>query len=527
MNSAANEFAVVIVGCGPVGKLLALRIAESGHHIAIVDRKVGTYPLPRAVTHDAEIARILQSVSLAPDTVPDIAQPYDGIYRWENADREILLEVDWTGRGESGWYNTYFFNQPAVEERLLAKLRSLPNVRILVGWEYESHVEIDGGVAVRLSGGASAIRLTARYLVGADGASSRVRAAIGAQWHDHRYFSDWLVVDVIPGADTRIPDIAAQRCDPTRPFTMVPGGPGRRRWEFMKMPTERVEDIDHPGFAWKLLADYGVTQNNSVLERHSTYRFQAAWAGRWRQGRTFLAGDAAHLMPPFAGQGLCTGLRDAMNLSWKLRAVLSGAADDALLETYGTERSEHAAATVEFSVQLGKLVCVTDRGAAAQRDARMLAQRTADPRPVLPPRPRLGPGLHRGEHGGTLSVQGRVSTADRLQRRLDDVLGGAGTLLVRDANLLSELGTQELRFLSTAGIRPCVLEEIPALSTGRHIAVSDREGVYSRWLSDMESDAVLIRPDFYIYGTARTATDVANMVHAFRADMHRTPTARS
>ncbi|MGW4357089.1 bifunctional 3-(3-hydroxy-phenyl)propionate/3-hydroxycinnamic acid hydroxylase, partial [Nocardia sp. NPDC004582] len=381
MSPEHREYAVAIIGCGPVGKVLALQLAAAGLRIVLVDKQTAAYPLPRAVTHDAEFARILQSVALSPETLAEVAEPYDGLYRWENADRQVLLEVDWSGHGESGWYNTYFFHQPALEERLEARLRELPNVVILRGWEYLGHTDLGAAVAVRLGRGTESLELTASYLVGADGAGSAVRAAIDAQWQDNRYFSDWLVVDVAPGPDAPELSEARQTCDPARPHTMVPGGPGRRRWEFMRLPHEHIADIDRPGFAWRLLADFGFTPENSTLERHATYRFQAGWATTWKRGRALIAGDAAHLMPPFAGQGLCTGLRDVMNLGWKLRAVLAGAATDALLETYATERIPHATEIIDFSVRLGKLICLTDPAAARARDTRMLAEQALRTRP--------------------------------------------------------------------------------------------------------------------------------------------------
>ncbi|MGW4241894.1 bifunctional 3-(3-hydroxy-phenyl)propionate/3-hydroxycinnamic acid hydroxylase MhpA [Nocardia sp. NPDC004722] len=513
-----QDFAVIVIGCGPVGKVLALRIASAGFRVALVDKRADAYRLPRAVTHDAEIARILQAIGMAPGAISDVTQPYDGIYRWENANQDLLLEVDWAGSGESGWYNTYFFHQPALEDRLDERLRLLPNVVVLRGWEYTGHTDVGDGVAVTVRRGRETLELGARYLIGADGAASRVRAAIGADWRDNQYFSDWLVVDVVPGADAPPLTAARQICDPARPHTMVPGGPGRRRWEFMRLPGEQVAEIDRPEFAWALLSQHGFTPENSVLERHTTYRFQAGWATTWRSGRALIAGDAAHLMPPFAGQGMCTGLRDAMNLSWKLRAVLSGVANDEVLDTYAAERIPHTAATVEFSVRLGKLICVTDPADARRRDERMLVDRARRPAPVSPPRPRLGPGIHHGAHGGTLSIQGFVRDGQRAARRLDDVLGGPGALLVRDGRLLAGLTDLDFRRLSAAGIRPCVLDGGGYVDPCRNIPrLSDINGGYRTWFRTLTAEAVLIRPDFYVYDTAAGETGVRLMVRQFLA----------
>lgn len=517
MSSDESGFAVVVIGCGPVGKVLALQLAGAGFRVALVDKRIESFPLPRAVTHDAEMARILQTCGLAPDTIADITRPYDGIYRWENADHDVLLEVDWAGRGESGWYNTYFFHQPALEDRLDARLRALPEVVVLRGWEYTGHTDTEGGVTVRVCRDQDERELHARYLVGADGAGSRVRAEIGAQWEDNRYFSDWLVVDVLPGPTAPELTEARQICDPARPQTMVPGGPGRRRWEFMRLPHEEVAEIDRPEFAWRLLSGHGFTPENAKLERHTTYRFQAGWATTWRRGRALLAGDAAHLMPPFAGQGLCTGLRDVMNLGWKLRAVLSGAAAEEILDTYATERIPHAAQTIEFSVRLGKLICVTDADGARIRDDHMRAEQVRRGRPERPPRPRLGPGLHHGPHGGTLSVQGFASDGHGQVSRLDDLLGGAGVLLVRDSRLLTGLTDVERRRLAAVGIRLCVLDSGNGAVSPRTLRCDDSDGTYRDWLRGLPADAVLIRPDFYLYDTAHGDSGVGSMVRRFLA----------
>ncbi|MEU4660014.1 bifunctional 3-(3-hydroxy-phenyl)propionate/3-hydroxycinnamic acid hydroxylase, partial [Streptomyces sp. NPDC023723] len=389
---------VTIVGFGPVGKLLACMLGRRGHSVLVVDRNEAGYPLPRAVTHCSDFARILQSVGLAPDRIPAVTQPYDDMYVWRNGAGQTLVEVDWSGLGESGWYNTYFFSQPALENALDEVLAALPSVCVRRGWEAVglTQDEAAASVTVRHTGTGRRAAVTSSWVIGADGANSAVRRWAGLEWHDEGYFYDWLVVDVEPLPGLDFPHVAAQSCDVRRPSTMVPGGPGRRRWEFMRLPGESKESLNSAGTAWRLLAPYGLDETNARLERHSVYTFQACWATEWRAGRVLLAGDAAHLMPPFAGQGLGAGARDAMNLGWKLDAVLRGLADDGLLDTYGQERLRHAVAFVEFSTELGRIICVTDPAEAARRDARMLADWAAGMKPPAPPRPRLGPGVHTG-----------------------------------------------------------------------------------------------------------------------------------
>ena len=314
-------------------------------------------------------------MGLSPDTIPHITEPYDDMYVWRNGEGQTLVEVDWKGRGESGWFNTYFFHQPALEDALDAAINSLPSVRVMRGWEAIefSQNEAAASVTVRSADTGEQSAVTAPWVIGADGANSRVRRWAGIDWHDEGYFYDWLVVDVKPRPGLEFPHVATQSCDIRRPSTMVPGGPGRRRWEFMRLPHESKAELNRTDKAWELLAPYGLTPENAELERHSLYTFQACWATRWRDGRFLLAGDAAHLMPPFAGQGLGAGVRDVTNLSWKLDAVLRGVADEELLDTYESERLQHAVAFVKFSMQLGQVICISDPDEAAARDARMIA----------------------------------------------------------------------------------------------------------------------------------------------------------
>ncbi|WP_407651899.1 bifunctional 3-(3-hydroxy-phenyl)propionate/3-hydroxycinnamic acid hydroxylase MhpA [Arthrobacter sedimenti] len=502
---------VTIVGFGPVGKLLALQLGRRGHRVLVVDRKETGYPLPRAVTHCSDFARILQSVGLSPDSIPEATEPYDDMYVWRNGQGQTLVEVDWSGRGESGWYNTYFFNQPALEDRLDALVEELPTVTILRGWEAGDISQDKDSIRVKLSRTSDGEQVTAvsGWLIGADGANSAVRQHAGIEWHDEGFFYDWLVVDVKPGPGLNFPHVANQLCDTARPATMVPGGPGRRRWEFMRLPGETREELNRTEKAWELLAPYGVTAENAELERHSVYTFQACWATEWRRGRILLAGDAAHLMPPFAGQGLGAGVRDAMNLAWKLSAVIDGLADDSLLDTYGPERSQHAIAFVRFSVSLGQVICLTDPNDAAARDERMIAEWATTRKAPAPPRPGLGHGLHTGPHGGELAIQGRVTGPRQTTMLLDDLLGGPGVLLTKRSSMLAVISRDDQKRLGLLGIRLASFEEDSHVSSGTEI-IDDIDGTYHQWFDSLGTptapvDAVLIRPDFHLYGTASAA----------------------
>src|SRR5215510_4699449 len=283
------------------------------------------------------------------------------------------------------------FNQPALEA-LLARRAAELGVDVRRGVEVTAVDQGEGHVVV--TGGDSST-VTARYAVGCDGANSVVRRLADLPVEDLGFFYDWLIVDVILDEPRVFDPINLQICDPARPTTAVSGGPGRRRWEFMRLPHEPLDELGDETRAWELLAPWDVHPGNARLERHAVYTFNARYARRWRAGRLLLAGDAAHLMPPFAGQGMCSGLRDAANLAWKLDLVLAGRAPDSVLDTYHSERVPHVRAMIEFSMALGRVICVADPAEAAARDAAMTAA-ARDGQAITPPPPvALGPGVQR------------------------------------------------------------------------------------------------------------------------------------
>lgn len=512
-NTSACD--VLIVGMGPVGKAAALMLARQGHSVVMVERKIKSYPLPRAVAHDAEIARFLQNIGLPPNELTGVSEPYDDIYTWVNRDDEPIHLVDFSGIDPSGWHNTYFYHQPGLEARLDEALEPYANVDIIRGAIATMQSQDDDGVDVDVTDlDYNPIReLRARYTIGADGAQSTVRTRLDIDWHDLGYFFDWLVVDVLPlSDDTPMPTLAKQVCDYERPTTVVPGGPGRRRWEFMRLEGETSKELTKPEKIWELLAPYGLTPDNAKLERGVVYTFKSGWAETFRNGRVFIVGDAAHLMPPFAGQGMASGLRDVANLTWKLDLALTGRADDSLLDTYSPERINHVSEMISFSMELGRIICVTDPEAARQRDEAMQAALVADA-PAPPPAPRLGDGLHQGEIGGYLSRQGRITTPDSDELRLYDDVFGAGTLIIRDTQLARTLKESDIAALTNIGIT--ITSFAPETHAPGIQTFHDATGVYRQWFDELETKAVLTRPDFYVYGTASTPEQLDGLIADF------------
>lgn len=482
-----RETDVLIVGAGPVGLGLARLLGIRGHAVTVVERKEAPYPLPRAVVFDDEIARIFQDMGLA-EEISGVCAPVPDHYVWRNAAGNTLLSIDWSGTGPCGWPVESFFSQPELEKVLARAVEAMPGVTVLRGVRVEDLRDGDDGAAVTCAGPDGPLEFAARYVVGCDGARSTVRELLGIPMTDLGFRYDWLIVDVIPLDDQQWSPQNWQLCDPTRPTSVISGGIGRRRWEFMRLPDEDPAELNTDERAWQLLEPWGRTPENTRLERRALYTFGAAWAETWNRGHVAIAGDAAHQMPPFAGQGMCSGIRDAANLAWKLDLALTRAASPALLDTYTSERAAHVRHAIMMSVALGRVICVLDPAEAAERDARMIAG-NADPAVVLPPGepPVLGPGALDPDPAsaawrGTLAPQFPVTGG-----RFDDVVGPGPVLLS--------------------------LEPVPD-TIARAFAVSelgDPTGAWHTWFTELGSDAVLLRPDHYIFGTTTSerARDLA------------------
>ncbi|WP_312162050.1 bifunctional 3-(3-hydroxy-phenyl)propionate/3-hydroxycinnamic acid hydroxylase [Phenylobacterium sp.] len=465
---------VLIVGLGPVGAMLGVLLARSGVSTIAIDKDTAVYPLPRAAHFDHEIMRLFQQVGIA-EEVARHARPAPA-YEFRAADGQLLVRMDLPPLAPCGWASGYMFHQPAVETALRARLDESPLAQVRLAHRFTRLDQDAQGVSAVIAGPGGASSVRARYLVGCDGASSPVREAVGGELDDYRFDEPWLVLDAVVEDGARTPQVNLQICDPARPTTCVLMGPGRHRWEFMLLPGETPEQVLDDGFIAPLLAawDCGPVR----IERKAVYRFHGLVAKAWRTGRVLLAGDSAHQMPPFAGQGMCSGLRDAANLAWKLKAVLAGQADAALLDTYQVEREPHVRTYIELAIGMGRVVCTLDPQVAAQRDAGMLAQRAAGAAPLPPaaPAPLAGDCVMAGSPGaGALFPQPVAGTPER-RLRLDDALGEGPWLITRT---------------------PAALDGAIDLADPR---LAPFRAELAGWLDARQAAAVLVRPDRYVFG---------------------------
>jgi 3-(3-hydroxy-phenyl)propionate hydroxylase len=480
---------VLIVGAGPVGATLALMLARSGLEVIAADMAQDIYPLPRAAHIDHETVRIFQSVGAAEGIMASsrVAARYDFL----SAAGEVLMRFDTTGvTSPSGWPPSNMIHQPSLERTVRDRLERTAGAALHGGWTLLG-LEQDGeAVTARFSTPEGEQAIVARYLVGCDGARSATRALAGIALDDLKFDEPWLVVDTLVTDPARLPQINLQICDPARPTTCVLMGAGRHRWEFMLLPGETAEQVSADAFIAALLKPWKV-DGAVTFERAAVYRFHALVARRWREGRVLLAGDAAHQTPPFAGQGLCAGIRDAANLAWKLAAVITGEASERLLDSYQQEREPHVRTLIDLALMMGRTVCITDPAAAAARDAAMLAARRADGRPpAAPGAPPLAAGLL--SPGSTSAGEAFPQPWTAAGERLDDCLGPGAWLIYRGG-------------ASPPTAATAFALESPALAPfARDIGA---------WLDSRGAQAVLVRPDRYVFGTG----DAESLARAWSA----------
>jgi len=524
-DRAAAETAadVAVVGCGPVGLVLSILLAHKGWRVVILEKYRGQYPFPRVVAFDGETARSFASAGIGADLM-ELGEPL-GQYMFQNAEGRELFSFEAPYEpGRDGWPIATVMHQPTFERALREHVATLPNITTLFGHKVEAIEDNGQFVSITAPGPDFEGPVTAKWVVGCDGANSFVRDVMGTRMIDLNFKHDWLLVDVVFHEKRAFRPNDVQVCDPARPTTIVASGRGHRRWEFMRLPGEPIEELSTVERMWELLKPYDVTPDNADLTRNIVYTFQAAMADKWRDGRLLLAGDSAHLMPPFAGQGMCSGIRDAANLAWKLDLVLREVASEELLDAYQAERALQVRHTIEMSIEVGKIVSELDPVAAARRDAFLIAMRSK------PEGVDLAPSAYALEDGivrrtpeislpdGELSPQGVVARGTA-RDRFDEV-AGRGWQLITTLDPYEALGEDELEFLKTLGAQ--LVRVMPAgipPKIARAHEVVDVERVYLPWLAGHRKVAALVRPDFYVFGFAKDRADLPELVRELKEQL--------
>jgi 3-(3-hydroxy-phenyl)propionate hydroxylase len=350
---------VLVVGNGPVGATIAALLGRYGVKTLVLDKTHVVVLMPRAIALDNEALRILQLAGLSEDAfekivIPEVRMHSPILGQFSRANTAGCVD---------GHPKLVTFYQPDLEQAMRNQVSRMKSVTSLGGFELESLVEESDCVVASVrdqDGNTHFVR--AQYLIGADGASSRVRALIGQEFEGQTYAEDWLIVDARNRHKSAI-DHVEFICDPRRPTPHMPAPGGRERWEFMLHPGESREELESPESIARLIAPW-VNPQELEIERKAVYRFHARCCNKFSKGRIFLAGDAAHITPPFVGQGLVAGLRDGANLAWKLAWVLRGYAAPSVLDTYDVERRPHAQAMINLAKLMGRLVMPRNKIAA-------------------------------------------------------------------------------------------------------------------------------------------------------------------
>jgi 3-(3-hydroxy-phenyl)propionate hydroxylase len=507
MLAERPEFDVVIVGLGPVGAVAANIAGLLGLKTLVLERTDHAYLKPRAIVFDAEVMRIFASIGLA-ERIAKASRALGGsIYL--GADRHPIR----TFRARQpayakAWNPSNLFYQPELESFLRDGLNRFSNVTVLLKHELAALRDFGGWSTLNViaHGSSQSLEIRARFVLACDGASSTVRKLLQIPLDDIGFEERWLVVDTFVSGPMRWPSTHAipeevQRgeyslmlCDPARPSTLIPGVGRHRRWEYMLLPGERDDDVVGSDWLRQQLSQWIDPQDVEIV-RSAVYHFRALIAQRWRINNVFLLGDAAHQTPPFYGQGMCHGIRDAAQLMWKLDLVLNDVSTDRLLDSYQVEREPHVREIVSASVSAGGQVCILDPEAAVARDKefrRIEFERRSAPVAMTDVVPPIRAGIIDSNSGGMRLPELAVETDDG--RPLDDMLAGRFTLLTRCEE------ADHLPAGLAAGWRRIAGQTLRVGAAGDlDCPVRDASCDVSNWLAQRQAYCAIVRPDRYVY----------------------------
>ncbi len=479
-----KKYDVVIAGLGPTGGTLANLLALNGFSILILEREKNLYSLPRAVHFDDEIMRVFQTIGITKKFLKDTI--VNKGTKFVNPEGKILL--DWPRPRtitENGWYPSYRFHQPDLEKNLRIRLRKFKKVSIRQNSEVS---KIESGkdkvdlvfkdmITNKLH------NVSSKYIIGCDGARSTVRTQMGTELDNLGFTQKWVVVDLIlKKKKDELPDRTIQYSNPKRPATYCRNVGKRRRWEFAIHDDEDEQEILSDNYIWNFLKPW-LSPKEAHLERKTIYTFQSAIASKWRKGRIFIAGDAAHLMPPFMGQGMCAGIRDVSNLAWKISLCIKNKHNEKFLDTYQTERFSNAREYIETTMRMGEFV----NAIGSDKITDNISSKPDGTKKMESIKPKLGFGL------GDKTDRNRGKIFPQLKMKngktLDDKFSTLPLVL-----LSSELKKQKSK------------SKIPIITEKEVVGLSNV-------LKSYDAKAIVVRPDRFILKTCKSIKDFNQIEH--------------
>ena len=509
---------IAIVGAGPVGLMIANYLGQCGVNVTLVEKLDSLIDYPRAIGLDDESLRTFQAVGLADNVLPHTT-PWHAM-RFMTPKGRCFADIQ-PKTDEFGWSRRNAFIQPLADRVLFEGLQRFDNVKVLFGRELEGFEQSDSGVQLTLKNAEGrSERLQAKYLIGCDGGNSLVRRSLGISFEGKTAPNQWIVVDI--ANDPLSTPHVYLCCDPVRPYVSAALPHGVRRFEFMVMPGETEAELSKPENMRKLLAKVLPDPDRIELIRSRVYTHNARLAGRFRQGRVLLAGDAAHIMPVWQGQGYNSGMRDASNLAWKLSLVIKGLASDRLLDSYELERRDHAKAMIDLSVLAGHVLAPPKRWQGTLRDGvswllnyvppvkRYFVEMRFKPMPQYSRGALIVPS-EKGSPVGKMFIQPKVLTDAGATVLLDEVIGENFAFIAWGCDPTWGLTTAQIAQWKTLGTRfiqvlPDVQLRAPSDAGNDVIRVGDSTGRLREWFARGSSSIALLRPDRFLAGLATPQT---------------------
>jgi 3-(3-hydroxy-phenyl)propionate hydroxylase len=505
---------VAIVGAGPVGLMIANYLGQCGVNVTLVEKLDTLIDYPRAIGLDDESLRTFQAVGLADEVLPHTT-PWHAM-RFLTPKGRCFADIQ-PKTDEFGWSRRNAFIQPLADRVLFDGLQRFNNVKVLFSRELSSFEQSDSAVVLNLKDqhGRSE-RLNARYLIGCDGGNSLVRRSLDISFEGKTAPNQWIVVDI--ANDPLATPHVYLCCDPVRPYVSAALPHGVRRFEFMVMPGETETALSKPENLRKLLSKVLPNPDHIELIRSRVYTHNARLAGRFRQGRVLLAGDAAHIMPVWQGQGYNSGMRDASNLAWKLALVIKGLAADNLLDSYEEERRDHAKAMINLSVLAGHVLAPPKRWQGTLRDGvswllnylppvkRYFVEMRFKPMPQYTRGALIVPSA-KGSPVGKMFIQPKVLTDAGTTVLLDEVIGENFAIIAWGCDPTWGLSATQIAQWKALGTRfiqvlPDVQLRVPSDASPDVIRVGDSSGRLKEWFALGTSSIALVRPDRFLAGLA-------------------------